>query len=68
MEREKPEEKKKIIHLENIDEAKAFMKFLEMEKRRHIRDIQKICDDQYILVSKWGLPLPLLDEDRWVEV
>ena len=60
--------KKHIINLTTRDEAKAFMKFLVMERNRHMQDISKLQDDINRLKFKWHIPVPAVGENVWIEV
>ena len=59
---------KYTINLTTRDEAKAFMKFLVMERNRHMADISKPQDDINKLKYKWNIPVPAVGENVWIEV
>jgi hypothetical protein len=65
--------RKKIIGLENRDQALAFARFLIIERRRHIQDIVNITRDLDKLAGKWKIDLRELTYedagiDIWIEV
>ena len=59
---------KHIIRLTSKTEAKAFMKFLVMERNRHMQDITKITKDILSVKDKWDIPIPIIDQNLWIEV
>lgn len=59
---------KHTIHLKNRTEAQAFMKFLVMERNRHIADLKKLKADIAKLNKEWLIPTPAIPEHHWMEV
>lgn len=62
------EDDKKVTHLENIDQAKAFNQFLAKEISRHLQDIWQAWHDIERVCRKWRIEKPdLPDSDEWIE-
>ena len=56
---------------QNNEFLRAFATFLQSERIRHLKDIQKLdCDleGMRMLAERRGITLPDLDNDIWVEV
>jgi hypothetical protein len=59
---------KKILELENEDQAKSLLYFLAKEISRHLKDVWQIWHDIERICLKWNLPKPdLPDPNEWVE-
>jgi len=62
-------EEKKIVHLENEDQAKALIYFLAKEISRHIQDVWRAWADIEKICIRWNLERPgLPDPNEWVDV
>lgn len=58
---------KKVTTIQNHDQAQALAFFLAKEKARHLKDIANIDKDLSKLKEKWGIVIPPVYSDIWID-